>query len=168
MLCTFNFAEEPGAQAGKNPPQAAAKSVTPAKKSSFKGFTGKLIGSNVRMRTSPDLDSHIITELSKDEYIVVTGEKGDFYAVEPPSELKAYIFRGFVIDDVVEGDRVNVRLSPDRDAPIIGHYSTGESLKGIICEDNNKWLEIPAPSDTQFFIAKCANLGVFSNDLYLN
>ena len=129
--------------------------TTPAHSGSkFKAFTGKIIGTNVRMRTSADLDSHIITELNKDEYVVVTGEKGDFYAVEAPADLKAYIFRGFIIDDIVEGDRVNVRLSPDRDAPIIGHYSTGHSVNGNICDDNNKWMEIDAPENTQFFIAK--------------
>ena len=98
--------------------------------SSYKAFTGKVVGNHVRMRTSPDLDSHIVLELPKDEYIVVSGEKGEFYAVEPPADLKAYIFRGFVIDDVVEGDRVNIRLSPDREAPIIGHYSTGTNIDG--------------------------------------
>jgi len=122
--------------------------------SKFKAFTGKIIGNNVRMRSSADLDSPIITELKKDEYVIVAGEQGDFYAVEAPTNLKAYIFRGFVIDDVVEGDRVNVRLSPDRDAPIIGHYSTGQLIDGTICENNSKWLEINAPTDTQFYIAK--------------
>ncbi|MCB1080685.1 MAG: SH3 domain-containing protein [Chlamydiia bacterium] len=120
----------------------------------FNSFTGKIIGNNVRMRSSADLDSYIISELAKDEYVVVVGEKGDFYAVEAPADLKAYIFRGFIIDDIVEGDRVNIRLSPDRDAPIIGHYSTGQSVKGEICPDNTKWMEIAAPKDTQFFIAK--------------
>lgn len=122
--------------------------------SKFNHFTGKILGNNVRMRTAPDLDSHIITELSKDDYVVVVGEKEDFYAVEAPSDLKAYIFRGFVIDDIVEGDRVNIRLSPDRDAPIIGHYSTGHPIDGNVCENNSKWMEISAPRDTQFFIAK--------------
>jgi|JI10StandDraft_1071094.scaffolds.fasta_scaffold03269_10 hypothetical protein len=120
----------------------------------FKAFTGKIVGNHVRMRTSADLESHIISELNKDDYVIVTGENGDFYAVEAPSDLKAYIFRGFVIDDVVEGDRVNVRLSPDRDATIIGHYSTGDHIDGKICDENNKWLEINAPKDTRFFIAK--------------
>lgn len=120
----------------------------------FKPFTGKIVGTNVRMRTAADLESHIISELSKDDYVVVTGENGDFYAVEAPSDLKAYIFRGFVIDDVVEGDRVNVRLAPDRDATVIGHYSTGQRIDGKICEENNKWLEINAPKETHFFIAK--------------
>jgi len=122
--------------------------------SKFKAFTGKITGSNVRMRTSADLESHIIAELSKDEYVVVTDEKDDFYAVEAPAGLKAYIFRGFVIDDIIEGDRVNIRLSPNREAPIIGRYSTGQPIDGAICGDNKKWMEINAPEDTQFFIAK--------------
>lgn len=122
--------------------------------SKFNRFTGKIIGNNVRMRTAADLDSYVISELPKDDYVVVIGEKEDFYAVEAPSDLKAYIFRGFVIDDFVEGDRVNIRLSPDREAPIIGHYSTGQSIDGNICENNNKWLEISAPQNTQFYIAK--------------
>ena len=122
--------------------------------SKFKTFTGKIVGNNVRMRTSADLDSHIITELKRDDYVVVKGESGDFYAIEAPADLKAYIFRGFVIDKMVEGDRVNVRLAPDRDAPIIGHYSTGQPIDGHICDNNNKWMEISAPKSTQFFIAK--------------
>ena len=62
--------------------------------------------------------------------------------------------RGFIIDRVVEGDRVNIRLAPDRDAPIIGHYSTGQTVDGQICEGNSKWMEIKMPEETQFYIAK--------------
>ena len=120
----------------------------------FKTFTGKVIGNNVRMRAAPDLDSHIVLELSRDDYVIVTAEKGDFYSVKPPSEVKAFIFRGFVIDEVVEGDRVNVRLAPHRDAPIIAHHNAGARVSGTICEENNKWLEIQMPPEACFFIAK--------------
>ena len=120
----------------------------------LKPFTGKIIGNHVRMRVSPDLESHIAAELSKDDYVIINGESGDFYSIEAPSDLKAYIFRGFVIDDVIEGDRVNVRLAPDREAPIIGHFSTGQSINGKICETNNKWLEIHVPKESKFYISK--------------
>ena len=70
------------------------------------------------------------------------------------SPKKIVIFRSFVIDDVVEGNRVNVRLAPDREAPVIAQLSTGDAITGSICEDNNKWLKIPAPEQTQFYIAK--------------
>jgi len=134
----------------------AAASAVPQKQNLAKvnQFTGRVIGKNVRMRTAPDVDSHIVTEMKKDELLVVTGEKNDFYAVEAPSDSKAYIFRSFVLDGVVEGDRVNVRLSPDREAPVIGHLSTGARIEGKICEKNNKWLEITIPVSTRFYIAK--------------
>ena len=149
-LLPFGYAVAETTAPVKNKPTVAEST----KASPFKPFTGKIIGSHVRMRISPDLDSNIISELGKDDYIVVSGEKGDFYAVQPPSEIKAFIFRGFIIDNVVEGDHVNIRLFPDRDAPIIGHYSTGKVVNGSISEKNNKWLEISAPPETQFYIAK--------------
>lgn len=138
----------------QQPAAVESKGTASKARSSFKPFTGKINGNHVRMRTAADLDSYIVAELAKDDYIIVSEEKSDFYAVEPPSNLKAYIFRGFVIDNVVEGDRVNVRLAPERDAPIIAHYSTGTQINGKICEENNKWLEISAPSETRFYVAK--------------
>lgn len=128
----------------------AEKPSTPA----FKKFTGKVLGANVRLRTQPDLESTIIKELTKNELLVIVGEHGDFYAVEPTNDIKAYIFRSFVLDNVVEGNRVNVRLSPDLEAPIINHLSTGKRIDGKICESNNKWLEIDPPAGTKFFVAK--------------
>ncbi len=121
---------------------------------STNAFTGRVTGKNVRMRALPDLESHIVSELDKGELLVIRGEKGDFYAVEPPTDIKAYIFRSFVLDNVVEGDRVNIRLSPDKEAPIVGHVSTGTSISGSICKKNNKWLEIDMPNSTNFYIAK--------------
>ena len=128
--------------------------ITVQKKASFQPFTGKIIGDHVRMRVAPDLESPIVLELSKEDYVIVTGEKGEFYSVEGSTDVKAYIFRGFVIDGVVEGERVNVRLAPDREAPVIGHYSGGDRIDGTICSINNKWLEIPLPTKTAFYIAK--------------
>jgi len=123
-------------------------------KSSFKPFTGKIIGSNVRLRTLADTESSVVRSLEKDELLVITGEKNDFYMVQPPQDVKAYIFRSFVLDNVVEGNRVNVRLSPETDAPVIGTLSTGDKVEGKISERNSKWLEIATPSNTAFFIAK--------------
>lgn len=124
------------------------------KLSNVKSFTGKVNGKSVRLRSGADVESGIIRELKKDELVVVTGEKNDFFAILPPTDIKAYIFRSFVLDGQVEGERVNVRLAPDREAAIIGHLSTGDRVEGKVCEHNNKWLEIKAPETTRFYIAK--------------
>ncbi len=122
--------------------------------SSYKAFTGRINGSNVRLRVGPDLESSIVSELSKDDLLVITGQKGEFYAVQPLSEQKAYIFRSFILDGVVEGNRVNVRLKPDLEAPVIGHLSSGSKVDGNVCEGNHKWLQIEPPASTHFFVAK--------------
>lgn len=121
---------------------------------SFKSFTGKVLGSHVRLRTDADVDSQIVKELNKDELLVIVGEKNDFYAVEPPKDTKAYVFRSFVIDDAIEGTRVNVRLAPELDAPVIGHLNTGDKVNGTISSQNSKWLAIEPPSTSKFYIAK--------------
>ncbi len=123
-------------------------------KGTSEAFTGKVNGNAVRMRAAADIESPIIRELNKDELVVVTGEKNDFYAVVPQDDIKAYVFRSFVIENVVEGERVNVRLAPDKDAPVIAHLSTGDHINGKVCSDHNKWLEITPPNNTRFFVAK--------------
>jgi hypothetical protein len=138
------------------------KEVVPVKKIvekkpevSVNPFTGKIKGRKVRMRLRPDLDSRIIKELSKNDLVTVIGEKEDFWAVEAPAGIKAYVFRSFVLDNVVEGNRVNVRLEPSLDAPILAHLNSGDRIEDpSISPINPKWLEITPPSQTKFYIAK--------------
>jgi hypothetical protein len=140
----------------------SAESKAPLKKNSEKvpeatvnPFTGKIKGRKVRMRLRPDLDSRIIKELSKNELVVVIGEKEDFWAVQAPAGTKAYIFRSFVLDNVVEGNRVNIRLEPSLDAPVIGHLNVGDKIENpTISPVSPKWFEITPPPQTRFYIAK--------------
>ena len=61
----------------------------------YKAFTGRILGGGVRMRLHADVDSSVVKELAKNDLVVVRSEKADFYAVEPPSDLKVYIFRRY-------------------------------------------------------------------------
>lgn len=126
----------------------------PVVKAVFSAFTGKVKGEKVRMRLQPDLEGQIVRELHKNDLISIVGDEGHFWAVQPPEDVKAYVFRSFVLDNVVEGNRVNVRLQPDLEAPIIGHLNAGDRIKGSVCESNKKWLEIAPPTQAKFFIAK--------------
>jgi hypothetical protein len=120
----------------------------------FSPFTGKIKGKKVRLRAQADVESRIVQELSRNDMVVVLGEKGDFYAVEPPPGLKAYVFRTFVLDGIVEGNRVNVRLEPSLDSPVVGHLSNGDKIKGAISSLNNKWYEIAPPPGVRFYVSK--------------
>lgn len=125
-----------------------------AKGCSFKKFTGKVLGKKVRLRTSPSLDGHIITQLNKGDLLLVLEDQDEFWAVQPPQKMKAYVFRSYILDNTVEANRVNIRLSPNVKAPIIGQLHQGDKINGSIASENNKWLEIDLPSNVHFYVSK--------------
>lgn len=130
------------------------RKAPPTAKIASAPFTGKVVGDKVRVRLAPDLDSHIVSELDKSSYVSVISQEGDFYSIEPSSAMKAYIFRSFVLDGIVEGNRVNVRLEPDLEAPVIGHVSSGDRVDGTVSSASRKWLEISPPPNTRFYVSK--------------
>jgi hypothetical protein len=132
-----------------------ASPAKPAKKAEpFKAFTGKVLANKVRVRVKPDTESHIFRQVSKNDLFLVVGEEGDFYAIQPPKDTKAYVFRSYILDNVVEASRVNVRLEPHADGPIIGLLQAGDKVTGHPCPLNHKWFEISPPSSTRFYVSK--------------
>lgn len=126
----------------------------PLSKPIFQPFTGKITKNKVRLRTQPSLDAPILRELNRGDLLVIVGEQDDFLVVQPLPDTKAYVFRTFVLDNVVEGSKVNMRTEPDIDAPIIGQLNAGDKIQGSISPLNNKWLEITTPASIRFYIAK--------------
>lgn len=134
------------------PPQE--ESISKEQKELFKPFTGQIIKNRVRMRLTPSLESPVLKELNQGEMIVVVDEDEEFYAVKPPEDIKGYVFRTYVLDGVVEGHHVNVRLEPTLDSPIIAQLTTGDLVTGRVSPSNNKWLEIHPPEGSYFYISK--------------
>lgn len=132
----------------------AEKPKAHAKSAAFEPFTGKVARNKVRLRVQPSVDASVVREFSRDDLIIVLGESDDFYAVQPAKDTKGYVFRTYVLDNVVEGNHVNVRLKPDLDAAIIGQLNSGDRIEGKVDAANPKWLEISAPSTTRFYVAK--------------
>jgi hypothetical protein len=115
-------------------------------------FTGEIVGEQVRVRLQPNLSGHIVKEMEKGDYVLVVGEESDFVAITPLDEIKAYVFRTFVLDGKIEGTHVNVRLEPRIEAPVVAQLNTGDIVNGIISSENSKWLEIDIPQNTAFYI----------------
>ena len=120
----------------------------------FDSFTGKITKSKVRLRLQANYEGPVLREMNPNEYVIVVGETDDFYAIQPPTDFRGYVFRTYVLDNVVEADRVIVRLQPDREATIISQLKAGDRIEGVPAPANNKWLEIKLPSKTRFYIAK--------------
>ncbi len=117
-------------------------------------FTGQVKGAKVRLRSQPDLNAPIVKELKASDLLLVKGEIEDFYAVAAPGGVKAYVFRPYVLDGVIEGSHVNVRLEPDVEAPVIAQLNSGDAVAGSICHVNPKWMEIEMPEAISFYVAK--------------
>jgi uncharacterized protein YgiM (DUF1202 family) len=58
--------------------------------------TAKVSGDNVNIRLRPDASSPIIGRVNKDEAVVILGDKGDWYRIEPVSSSFGWIHKGFV------------------------------------------------------------------------
>lgn len=120
----------------------------------FTPFTGKITRNKVRLRQQPNLDGKIIKELARNDLLVIVGEDNEYYLVQAPRGSKAYVFRTFVLDNTIEGNRVNVRLEPDTESPVIAQLNQGDKVDGVVSSLNSKWLEISPPSTTRFFVCK--------------
>ncbi len=125
-----------------------------AQPTSFESFTGAITGVKVRMRTQPGIDSHVVRETSTGEMFAVVNEINEYYAVVPPKGTKGYVFRTFVLNDTVEGERVNVRLYPDIDAPVVAQLNTGDRISATVSDMNPKWLTLDLPPSSRFYVAK--------------
>lgn len=130
--------------------------AAPAQKSQkpFEPFTGKITKNRVRVRLLPNLEGSIVSELNQGSLLLVVDETDDFYAIEPSADSKAYVFRTYVLDNVVEGNHVNVRLKPDMESSVVTQLNSGDRVEGNIDPSNSKWLEIAMPKSVRFYVAK--------------
>lgn len=122
--------------------------------SHLNSFTGKITKNKVRLRLQPTYDGAVIRELKRNDLVVVLDETDDFYVIQPPADIYGYVFRTYVLDNVIEGNKVNVRLNPDLDAPVLAQLNSGDRIEGTIDPANNKWLKIKLPSTAHLYIAK--------------
>ncbi|WP_213357584.1 SH3 domain-containing protein [Chlamydiifrater phoenicopteri] len=133
----------------------------------FSSFTGEIKGSKVRLRHAPNVGSTIIKELSKGDKLLVVGMNSEYYMVKPPSSVTGYIFKTFVLDGVVEGEQVNVRLEPSTTAPIVTRLSRGTEIKTIPGPSSQgKWQEIALPEECVFYVAKNYINNIGSPEVY--
>lgn len=149
LSCLATIQMTTAALNAENSETAKSEAVVP-----FAPFAGKITRNKVRMRLKPSLDSLVLRELEKDNLLVIVSEQEDFYAIQTPTDIKAYVHRSFVLDNIVEGNHVNVRLEPTVDAPIVMQLNAGDPVKGIISPLHSKWLEISVPKSTLFYVAK--------------
>jgi hypothetical protein len=125
-----------------------------ANDTNFTQFTGKINSQNVRLRKDASIESPIIQELNEGQHVLVVGRTDDFFAIKPTSNTKFYVYRTYVIDGMIEGHNVNVRLKPDLNAPVVMQLQSGTNVRGQVCQANTKWFEITPPEESILYIAQ--------------
>lgn len=132
----------------------------------FVSFTGEIKGNRVRLRLAPSTEGPVVKEFSKGDIVAVVGEVKDYYVVAAPEGIRGYVFHTFVLDDAIEGERVNVRAEPSTTAPILTRLTKGTRVHVLPGQSQGKWVEIQLPSQCTFYVAKnfVANKGPL--DLY--
>lgn len=126
--------------------------INPASK--LEPFTGKVTKNRVRLRLQSNYEGPVLREFNRNDLVLILGETDDFYAIQPPLDFPGFVFRTYVLDNVIEGNRVNVRLKPDLEAPVIAQLKSGDRVEGHVASANNKWLEIKLPDNARFYVAK--------------
>lgn len=124
------------------------------KQQTFAPFTGKIIGNKVRLRLSPNLEGQIIRELERGEIYAVVAENNEYYGVTPKKDVKAYIFRTHVLDNHVEGEKVNIRTAASLDAPVLAQLNAGEKVNIDPNGSKGKWYQIEVPKNVHLWVAK--------------
>lgn len=160
LAVSISFCTAPSLMAGEQAEAALLPKKTETQpaivvvNSKFEPFTGKVTKNKVRLRLQSNYEGPVFRELNRNELVVILGEKEDFYAIQPPPDARGYIFRTYVLDNIIEGDKVNIRLQPDRESTIIAQLKSGDRVEGIPAQANNKWFEIKLPGKTRFYVAK--------------
>lgn len=156
LLATSTLSADAPEETLQNKPevQLEAPRQEMAAQNTIKPFTGKITRNKVRLRLQPNLDSPILREFNRGDLLIALGDSGDFYAVKAPEDMKGYVFRTFVLDNVVEGNNVNIRFEPDLEATVVGQLAKGAQVNGTISPLNSKWLEISLPETSQFYVSK--------------
>src|SRR5690606_31340485 len=91
------FAQVTGAPLFAQEASTTADEGVIQQKANFTPFTGQVTRDRVRMRLQPTLESPVIRELDRGDLLVVVNEVDDFYAVSPPTDMKAFIYRTYVL-----------------------------------------------------------------------
>lgn len=119
-------------------------------------FTAKVTRNKVRLRPQPNLDCHVIRELSRGDLLAVIDEKDDFYVCRPDElQDEAYVYKNYISDEIIQGERVNVRLRPDLDSPVITQLNNGDKVisAGPSALDE-RWIQICVPEGVNYYVAK--------------
>lgn len=117
------------------------------------------VGTSLNVRSSAGLDSKVLGRLKRGAKIVVLAEEGEFYKLQYPKQLEAWVASWLLLEngtkkkDKVARDKVNIRSGPSMQYPVIARLVKGYELD-IKSINNSKWAQINPPSTASAYVSK--------------
>lgn len=121
---------------------------------SFLSFKGEINSDNINIRQDSTVNAPIICNVDKDSRVEVISDFYEWYRIRLPKFAPSYIKKSLVecifyeepqINRACQNgrvlkDRVNVRLSPNENSPILGQIDKNETVN--IIQEESDWYKI--------------------------
>jgi hypothetical protein len=127
------------------------------------GEAASVTQNHVNVRGQPSLMGEVITQLQKDEKVVILeeipvekpkkGEPAAWARIQMPANTPVWVFADFIDsgNKSVSVSRVNLRAGPGENFSVVGRLDRGDAVKEIRRVEN--WMEIEAPEKAHAFVA---------------
>ncbi len=110
----------------------------------------QVIGEGVNLRTGPSRNSDILGQLPQGLVVRMLLTDGEWSAIVPPPGTGGWVFRSYLKDGVVVGDRVNLRAGPSVAYASLIKLEEGEKV--AVIEEGGEWTKIELPETLRLWV----------------
>ncbi|MDP8217476.1 MAG: SH3 domain-containing protein [Candidatus Theseobacter exili] len=114
-------------------------------------FIGKVEGNRVNIRSGPNVNFEILTQLLNGGRVTVLEEKAGWYRITPPEGIKLWVHGDFVLEGKITAYSVNVRSGPGTNSSIVTQVEKGEPVNVLAIE--NGWVAISPPQGAYAWVS---------------
>jgi hypothetical protein len=112
----------------------------------------RVTGDRVSLRARPDLNGDLLDRAMRGEEMVCLEKTNGWVAVQAPGSLDFWVASEYVVNGVIQAEKLNVRSGPSLNYSVVAVLSKGEvvSLRG----EFNEWLKIAPPQGSRVWISE--------------
>ncbi len=130
-----------------NPVRGIAQ--TPVKEELLVSFVGICTGNKVNVRAGADINYEVITQINKDNKIVILGKSYKWYKIKIPRGTDCFVHKDYIQSKdnlrMIKGDHINIRSAPDIKHSVLGQLNNNDPIK--IKAREGDWYRIAAPKE---------------------
>jgi uncharacterized protein YgiM (DUF1202 family) len=123
-------------------------------------FIGRIqVSNSLNIRSAAEEDANVLGRIKNGEQVVVIGEEGEFYQLQYPKQLEAWLATWLLLNkgegptDKIARDKVNVRSGPGMHYATIAQISQGSEVQ-ILEVNKDKWARIGAPNQATAWVSR--------------